>query len=59
MDELTETGSLMRMGSSMKTLLETPGPTAWGAGGELDMHAADEATEKALDSLLANELLRT
>ena len=38
----------------MKTLLETPGPTAWGAGGELDMHAADEATEKALDSLLAH-----
>ena len=32
------------------------GPTAWRAGGELYMQAeaADEATEKAMDSLLAH-----
>ena len=35
-------------------LRNTPGPIALGAGGELDKQAEAEATEKALDSLLAH-----
>ena len=37
-----------------KTQLVIPGMTAWGQAGELDKQVAEEATEKALKSLLAH-----
>ena len=43
----------MKMGSSTKTRLET----CLRASGELDGQAAAEATEKALDSLLAHRVV--
>ena len=45
------------MESLTKTQLELPGPTAWLPGGDLDRQAAEEATKKALDSLLAHGLV--
>ena len=47
-----EPGSLTRMESLTKTQLEIPG-----TGGELDRQAADDATDKTLDSLLAHGLV--